>query len=478
MIVRAKRVACCGLMGLLSVVGLAAAGNGLRLVEAARNRDSAAVVALLKQEADIHAVQPDGATALHWATHWNDVATADLLIRAGAPVNAANVYGVTPLWLACVNGSVAMVRTLLKAGARVDAALTSGETPLMAAARTGNAEVIDTLLVGGANINAREEARGQTALMWALAERHLAAIRTLIAHGADIMSGSASGFTPLMFAAREGDIEAARLLLDRGATVNAAAADGSTALLVATVRGHVGLAHFLLGKQADPNAAAAGYTPLHWASGTWETNTTYDYRFTTGEWAAISGIPSREEKLTLLRALLAHGADVNARVTKNPPRYGFTLYTQKYVLGATPFYLASVVGDTEVMRVLATAGGDPRLGTNDATTPLIVAAGRARVEEETRVPEKNALEAVKLTLELGNDINAANDVGETALHAATLAGLDTIVQYLAEKGANLKAKTKAGKTPLATAEGTIVAAQLVTRPSTAALLRKLGGAGQ
>ena len=76
---------------------------------------------LIEQKVDVNVAQPDGATALHWAAHRNDVAIADLLIRAGAKVNAADEGGVTPLGLACLNASPAMVERLLKAGANPNA---------------------------------------------------------------------------------------------------------------------------------------------------------------------------------------------------------------------------------------------------------------------------------------------------------------------------------------------------------------------
>lgn len=468
------------LAALVAMPDMAHAASDLRVVTAARQRDRAAVVALLRTKADANAAQADGATALHWAAHWNDVEMADALIRSGARVDAGNEYGATPLWLASLNGSAAMVERLLKAGANAGTPIASGETPLMSAARSGSVDAVTQLLAAGTPVDAKEHARGQTALMWAAAEKHPAVVRALVDKGAGVNVGSTSGFTPVMFAAREGDLESVRLLVERGADVNAAAADGATALLVATVRGHVALAEFLLERSANPNAAAAGYTPLHWAAGTWETSTSFDYRFTDGEWAALVGIPGRQEKLRLMKALLAKGADVNARTTKTPPRYGFTLFGQQQptLVGVTPFFLAAIVADVEVMKFLVAAGADPAIADSDGTTPLMMAAGRARVDNETRVPESAALEATRLALDLKMDVNAVNKAGETALHSAALAGLDTVVKLLVERGATVNAKTKAGKTPLATAEGTVVAMQLVVRTSTATLLKSLGGVNQ
>ena len=123
-------------MLLASSVSLAAAAD-LRLVDAVKSRNAEAVQALLKQRVDVNAPQGDGATALHWAVHFDDLRIADLLIRAGARVNAANDTGVTPLFLACTNRNAAMVERLLAADANPNAALLNGETVLMTCSRTG-----------------------------------------------------------------------------------------------------------------------------------------------------------------------------------------------------------------------------------------------------------------------------------------------------------------------------------------------------
>jgi hypothetical protein len=90
----------------------------------------------------------------------------------------------------------------------------------MTAARAGKADVIKLLYAAGANINTRENWHGQTALMWAAAENHPAAIATLKELGADFKARSDGGFTPLLFAVREGRIEAVETLLELGASVN------------------------------------------------------------------------------------------------------------------------------------------------------------------------------------------------------------------------------------------------------------------
>ena len=117
---------------------LASAGViDLRLVDAAKRNDPAAIRALIKQNIDVSAAAADGATALHWAAEWDDLENAAALIAKGANVKAANVHGATPLFLACANGSAGMVELLLKAGADPGSVSPEGETALMTAARTG-----------------------------------------------------------------------------------------------------------------------------------------------------------------------------------------------------------------------------------------------------------------------------------------------------------------------------------------------------
>jgi len=457
-----------------------AAGDD-RVLVAVKARNDSALAALLKQKVDVNAPQPDGATPLHWAAHLGDLTSVERLLAAGARPAQANAYGVTPLSLAATNGNARVIEALLKAGAAVDAALPTGETALMTAARSGVQPAVAVLLAHKANVNAREHVMGQSALMWAVSEGHLDVARTLIDHGADVTAPSTSGFTPLLFAVREGNLDAVTLLLDRGASVRETARDGHSALHVAVVRGHIELARLLLARGADPNAAGPGYTPLHWAAGTWETIHTHDYVFNptavnhVKEWTVLAGIPGQQDKHDLIAALLAKGADVNARLTKAPPRFGFTLFKTAFIVGGTPLYLAAQVADVPTMKLLLSHGADPKVGANDGTTLLMVAAGMARVDTESAVSEARHREAVQLALELGHDVNAANTMGNTALHGATMAGFDQIVQVLADKGAHVNARNRKGETPLKIANGYELDAMVYTRPSTAALLRTLGG---
>jgi ankyrin repeat protein len=442
--------------------------DDLTLIEAVKQGNQKAVRDLLRG-ADVNAGEGDGASALHWAAHRNDLTIAELLLRAGSHVDAANDYGVTPLLVACVNGNSQMAALLLASGAAPNRANGSGETPLMAAARAGATGAVEALVAAGAELETKDPARGQTALMWAVAGQHRDVVRVLIKSGARPEAESASGFTPLMFAAREGALEEARLLVEAGTDVNHAARDGSTPLLIATVRGQWELGELLLKHGANPNAGS-GFNPLHWAAGAWETQLSGE--FGSHQYEVLAGL--RPGKLEFVKLLLSSGADVNARTTAQPPRFGFSVF-QLRLLGATPFFLAALAGDVDIMRLLVASGADPSISTNQQTTPLMAAAGLGRIIGESHTTEARALEAVKLTLELGANVRAVNERGETALHGAAYQGANLVAQLLIDRGAEINPKSKCGWTPLTIAEGVFHSGGVFVHPTTVDLLRKLGG---
>jgi uncharacterized protein len=467
------------LLVLFIFVPFVALAAGSALADAAQKRDIEAVRRLLKERADVNAPQGDGATALHWAAHWDDLGTAELLIRAGANVNAANDYGVTALTLACTNRSTTLVERLLEARANPSAAQATGVTPLMECARTGTTAAVRALLARGALVDARHTRTGQTALMWAVAGRHAESVRLLIERGADVRARSTGGFTPLMFAARSGHLDSARMLLEAGADVNEANAEQGSALVVASASGHEMLALFLLERGADPNAAdKSGITALH--------NTAQ--RGLT----AVSGVRYDDSYSVqphnmrdLAKALLARGASPNARIAVNDTRGpDGTPFTMK---GATPYFLAAVAGDAALMRMLGASGADPRLTAEGDVTPLIAAARSACTGScefqgaNVRVGESAAdaaLEAATVAVEHGADVNAASEEGQTAMHMAAFSGADRLVTFLADHGATVDAQDKRGETPWSMAAGlsTVLRyrGQYGAHESTASLLHKLG----
>ena len=484
---RARLVCYTSLLAALATIGLAAAGD-VRLIDAVRTRDSARVRALLAERVNVNATQGDGATALHWAVHLDEVALVKTLIRAGARPDVADDTGATPLYLACTNRNAEAVSTLLAAGANPNAALLSGETVLMTCARAGNATAVRALLGRGANVNANESAHNQTALMWAAAQSHSQVIQALLERGADVRARSREysqtvtsevtqragreelnytvprgGMTALLFAARSGDAESARLLVAAGADVDEALPDGASALIVAAHSGHRQAAMALLEKGANPNANAVGYSALH---------------------AAVL-----KSDIELVNALLARGADPNAPITKGTPvrRNSQDFELPKTLVGATAYLLAAKFLEPEIMRALAAGGADTRRPMKDGATPLMAASGMgivAPAQDEKRgtdrrglaildggivEPESRVLETVTTALTLGSDLEAVNPSGETALHVASAQGYETVVQALAERGANLNARNARGQTPL----GALVARK-AARPHMIELLRKLG----
>ena len=438
----------------LSVLVIGAADAGLPLVDAAKNADTAAIRRLLQGKIDVNATEPDGTTALHWASYRDDLTSAQLLIRAGANVNAANDLGASAVWTASVNGSAAMVQLLLEAGANPNASLLLGETAVMAAARSGNANIAQQLLTRGANANARA-ARGQTALMWAVAQRHPEVVTVLLAYGADVHARSETwsqvmavsphgnpdynrsipfgSNTPLMFAARVGDLESAKLLVAAGAKVNDVDAWGVSVMVLAAHSGFTDVVEFLLDKGADVNASGAGFTALH------------------------AAIMRRDE--TLVRTLLAHGANPSLPLKDWTPtrRQSSDFHFEPELVGATPFWLAARYTQPGVMRLLVERGADPRFvhrsdrvvdgrggkayeHQKQATTALMAAVGmggggNAWVPVERNQRETLALDTVKLAVEYGIDVNAANVDGRTALDAAKTLKFERVTAYLLERGA-------------------------------------------
>lgn len=410
----------------------------------------------------LEASTEDASTPLQLAAYRDDLEAVTELIRSGADVKAANRYGVTPLSLACTNGNAAMVQALLKAGADPNMVLPGGETALMTAARTGKADAVKVLIAAGADVQAKEPKRGQTALMWAAAEGHAQVVDELIRAGADIRYRVGTGYSPFLFAVREGHTQVVRTLLEAGASPNeiietnqssgprpASGAGvprpGNSALHLAVVNGHFELAAMLLEAGADPNAAGVGYTPLHIL--------TIVRKPGGGDNDPAPRGSGTMTSLELVKRFAKHGANLNARMTRRA-NMGLTGLN---TLGATPFLMAARSGDAELMRTLASLGADPLIPNADNATPLIVAAGLGtRSPGEDAGTESEVLEAVQVALELGNDINAVDNNGETAMHGAAYKNLPAVVQLLADKGAKIEVwnqKNKHGWTPLTIAEG-------------------------
>lgn len=465
-----------GLVLLLLAGGSVRAQAVASLADAAEKKDRAKVAALLKEGADVNASQGDGMTALHWAAYHEDVSLAKQLLKSGAHAEAANRYGVTPLAVACTNGNTEIVTLLLEAGADANTTRRGGETALMTAARTGKPGPIQALLSHGAKANARDR-KGQTALMWAAAEGHAKVVSLLLAAKADFKTPLPSGFTPLLFAAREGRLDVVRVLLKAGADIHDAIPDkrgvprgpkpGTGALLLAVENGHFELAIELVKAGADPNDQRAGYGALHMLS--------WVRKPSRGDNEEGDPPPIGSGKLTSLefvKEIIANGAKVNLRSKTGLSGRGILNKP-----GATPFLAAASTADVPLMNLLLKLGADPLLANVQGTSPLLAAAGiGVGAPEEAPGTEPEVLEAVKLLLKLGADVNAVDDRGETTMHGAAYRNHPKVVQFLADKGARIAVwnkANKAGLTPLVIAEGDRPGLNFRPSPETVAALQSV-----
>jgi ankyrin repeat protein len=454
--------------------------------------------------------EPDGTTALIRAASLDDLAGARARLRERLPVDDANVNGVTALQAACSNGSAAMIKLLLDAGADIEKRDGAGETPLMTAVRSGVPAAVRLLIERGAQVNAREPRYEQTALMLAARGEEPRLVAELLKAGADANartrvgpeprfrlpsenSGSKGkgisrggwpargaraarpgGMTPLLYAAREGRVDAARLLLAGGANPELAEANDIRPLVMALTNNQLDVARLLIEAGANVDAADwFGRSPL-WAA--------VDVRNQeVNDGARDNGI-DREAALALIDALLSRGADPNPRIREvTPVRFHvLTLgaFTWVDFTGETPFIRAAISGDVTVMKRLLAKGADPHLSTFQGTSALMAAAGINWVVSQTwtESPEQ-LLEAVKLCVELGLDVNQTNSMGLQAVHGAANRGSNDIIRFLAGHGAQLETPDRENRTPLDWAHGVFLATVAPTeKPRTIALLKELTAA--
>ena len=516
--------------------GTASADPDTRLPEAARRGDVASIEALLRTRVPVDSAEGDGSTALHWAAYQDNLPLATMLLKAHANVNAATrLEALTPLFMACQNGDAAMITLLLDNGADANKPNSLGTTPLMIAASSGSVPAVTTLIEHGAQVNAHENAHEQTALMFAAALNRADVIRYLVAHGADpnlaskvtpmariefglggkvidkadekpekeeaasskeeakpaapankqLDLGSVSatdsinkkarrdhgaklmgGMTPLLYAARQGNIPAGIALLDGGADINKpSGSEQTTPLVLAIANGHYDFAKLLVDRGADVNKVnIMGLAPLY---------ATIDVQWAPHEWSPEPVVAQENtDYLHLMKLLIAHGADLNARLGRMP--WFRTLSENRTwtdISGATAFWRAAWADDLLAMQLLKDAGADIGLPTNIGTTPLMAAAGIGwSANYSTSAPTR--MEAVKFCLGNGANVNKQDDLGFTALHGAGFVGDLDVIQYLVDQGAKTAVKTKAGDYPADSANGPFE--KSLPNPQAVALLEKLG----
>ena len=500
------------LLALAGFTGQAAAqlDADASLSDAVRAGNIEAVRAILADGVNVDTPEADGATALHWAVRSGNREIAQLLIDNGAYVRVENRYGVAPLYLAALAADAGMIEMLLAAGADPMTTLPEGETVLMTASRTGNVDAVEVLLDAGADPNQREGWHAQTALMWAAAENHADVVTALAEAGAELEARSVpvdlptvlpderqggfvypqynkGGMNALLFAARQGSLEAVQALIDAAIGdfvagdpvadalagivddprdfLNLADYEGATPLILATLNGHFDVTGLLLDSGADPNVAdERGRTVLFLA---------VDMHTLDFNPRPAPKPHSTLSSLDIVEMALEAGADVNATLERGLPAWvaqggGHNPMLKK---GATAFFRASMSGDLPVMRMLLDAEADAALGipeqeeregppvgfgprtTYGNTTPLMAAAGVGWRDLVSRGRDADAIEAIKLLIELEQDVNAVNQDGNTALHGATMRRSPSIIQFLVDQGADMMVKNKKGRTPLDIAMG-------------------------
>ncbi|MGZ3272726.1 MAG: ankyrin repeat domain-containing protein [Caulobacteraceae bacterium] len=488
---------------------LAAPTGDTRLADAAAGHDAKAVSRLLagKPKPDLDALGRQGSTALGEAVRYGDAAMANALIKAGADVNKPNRYGLPPLSMAAQQGDAALIALLLEHGANADALDAAGETALMAASRQGALKGVSLLLDHGAKVDAKDKTFGQTALMIAVRGNHADVVDFLIKRGADVnartrvgpepkprMPGEgggshgegivragippqgarpsrAGGMTPLLYAARDGRTECAKLLLDAGATVELRDANEVTPLITALLNAQIETAQLLLDRGAAVNVHDYwGRTPLFAVIDVRD-------RVVDAPNQTSNGV-DRPAALKMAKTLLDKGADPNARVKEYPPdrRFIESLGPLGWadITGQTAFLHAALSDDVDAMKLLLQYKADPNITTLTGTTALSAAAGMNWVSNQTWTEPGRQLEAVKLLVELGQDVNGVNDMGMGPLHAAANRGSNDVIEYLVSKGAKLDAKDKVGRTPLVWAGGVFLATNAPEpKPTTQALIQAL-----
>jgi ankyrin repeat protein len=399
------------------------------------------------------------------------------------------------------------VQLLLDAGAPVNLQGRNGETALLMAAREGCADCVQALIVKGADVKARDKAFAQTALTLAAWSGSAKSVEYLIRAGADVHAQTLLGpmpkfvepgagrashgdgilrggvpergsrparagqMTALHYAAREGHTDVVALLLGNGARIEEPEANGVRPLLLAILNDHAQTARYLIEHGADVNADDwYGRTPL-WAA--------VDARNIELDGELNTQIADREGELGIIKLLLARGATPNARTRESPPPRIWLMQAGSLswvdFTGQTPFLRAALAGDVTTMRLLLEYKADPNIATFGGTTPLMAAAGVNWVYFQTfDEGQDHLLEAVKLCVELGQDVNAANSMGIRAIHGAANRGSDAIVRYLVEQGASLVAKDHQGRSPYTWAQGVFLATHAaVPKPGTMRLIEDL-----
>ena len=297
-----------------------------------------------------------------------------------------------------------------------------GDVALFDAIYWSDPEIVWLLIETGADVNAAEGFGGNTPLHEAVEQGNGEIVKILVAAGADVNAEGSMSRTPLSLAAEKGATEIMRILLRPGPVADTSedgedkvAASmpsiGSEALYTAIEKGDVEMVRLLVEAGADVNAAAGfgGNTPLHEAV--------------------------EQGDAEIVKILVAAGADVNAE--------GY--------FDRTPLSLAAEEGATEIMQILLGSGpdADTSEGGEDKEAASMPSIGS---EALYTAIEKGDHEMVRLLVEAGADVNAAEGFGgNTPLHEAVEQGDAEIVKILVAAGADVNAEGYFDRTPLSLA---------------------------
>jgi len=480
---------------------------------AVRRDDVETVGLLLNGGASATAANRYGISPLLVACEIGNVEVIDKLLRAGADANSANAAGETALMIAARTGKAAAVKRLVAGGADINAKESvHGQTALMWAAAEDNLEATRMLLEAGANANTRTPA-GFTALHFAVRAGNIPVVKELVAHGAKVDDpiqptaaprAAAPMRTPTAPAAAGTGASGAARTPPAGGAVPASASQAPTAsapygqrpaaagngnagvtqllqvfntgsrrgggiggtspLVLAITNAHFELASTLLDLGADPNADGQGWTALHQLAWT---------RRPPVQHGLPPAVPTGNmTSLELAEKLLQYGADPDIRMTREPADGARNILNR---VGSTAFLQAAKLADIPYMKLLLEYGADPSIATAEGATALMAASGVGiwQVGENAGTNEE-AFEAVKICYEHGNDVNAVDANGDTALHGAAHRGANDIVSFLVEKGARLDVVDVIGWSPLTIAHGVLYPNTFNRHLDTEALLIKLG----
>ncbi|MAM71563.1 MAG: hypothetical protein CMP91_10515 [Gammaproteobacteria bacterium] len=448
-------------ISLLVVLGVAAQVTQAALVDLAEHQDWDAVEAAISNE-DLNAAQPDGMTALFWATYYDEADVVRLLLNAGANPNIENRYGMTPLIQAAMNGNSAMITMLLEAGADAHATTPEGDNALLNAAKTGAVQGVQALIEAGADVNSRDSYLYQTPLMWAVASNQADVARILIDHGADLNAQSAvldfrgvafsstagdfpdGGLTALHHAARENAIAATQILIESGSDLNVLDSQGISPLRFAIINKNIDLAKMLVEAGANINdGALVDLLDVE----------TKELTFVRAE----KNYENQTSPMELVELMLELGVDVNAYPEDAYPLPATGFRGGAGTSGQTALFNMAMTDDQDIMAMLLQHGANPNSLNMDGnyfplSAALTLVPGRmGNIEEDEEVTELR--DSVHLLLDYGADINAIADDGTSVLHHAVSAGKETIVAFLIAEGADLSIKDSSNRTALDVANG-------------------------